>query len=271
MKNNTVRIILTFLLSAALVICLAACGRSEQRSYEEIISELIDDYGYCGTRSDKDTDALLKELASVDSDSAEMWQEILDYWYYAENEMPVNIGCLPGNLPCSDTLCIAVLGFELNRDGTMQDELLERLSVALACAKQYPDAYVLCTGGGTAAENKAVTEAELMGRWLIENGIEEKRLIIENRSLSTVQNAEYSFRILRDSYPSVDSMAIVSSSYHIPWGSLLFEATFMREASESGSEAIHIVSNAACPIENSKYSDTLSFEAAGLRAIYKLR
>ena len=74
----------------------------------------------------------------------------MDYWNYANNELQVNVDTLPDNLPDGDNLVLAVLGFELNDDGTMQDELIERLTVALNCAEQYPNAYVLCTGGGTA-------------------------------------------------------------------------------------------------------------------------
>lgn len=254
-----------------LLLCLTACGKKEPRTSSEIISELVGGYGYLGDRPTKETDRLLKELAAVDPDSAKLWKDILDYWKYAETEMPVNPDSLPEGLPADDSLCITVLGFELNSDGTMQNELIGRLKVALTCAGQYPNAYVLCTGGGTASGNKSATEADLMGEWLVDNGLDEKRLIIENRSLSTVQNAEFSYAILKEIYPQIDSMAIVSSSYHIAWGSLLFEATLMREAAEKGDTGIHIISNAAYMTENAKYRDTLSYEASGLRSILRIR
>ncbi len=35
--------------------------------------------------------------------------------------------------------------------------------------------------------------------------------------MTTAQNAEFSYKIILDKYPSIDSIAIVSSSYHIAW------------------------------------------------------
>ena len=57
---------------------------------------------------------------------------------------------------------MVVLGYQLNADGTMRDELLERLRVAKASAEKYPNAYIVCTGGPTAYEDKTVTEAGRM-------------------------------------------------------------------------------------------------------------
>ena len=91
---------------------------------------------------------------------------------------------------------LTVLGFELNDDGTMQDELIGRLTVALACAEQYPNAYVICTGGGTAKDNPDVTEGGLMGEWMLEHGLDKDRLIIEDQSHTTAENASNSYDIL---------------------------------------------------------------------------
>lgn len=96
---------------------------------------------------------------------------------------------LPENLPQDDSLALVILGGGLNADGSMKDELIRRLNVGLDCAEQYPNAYVVCTGGATAKENKDVTEAGQMGAWLLENGLEEDRLILEDRSRSTIENA----------------------------------------------------------------------------------
>lgn len=66
---------------------------------------------------------------------------------------------LPDGLPDTDELCIVVLGFQLNPDGSMRDELINRLNVALRSAEKYPNAYIVCTGGGTASGNASATEA----------------------------------------------------------------------------------------------------------------
>jgi hypothetical protein len=236
---------------------------STEKSHE-LIRDIIMFHGYYRGEKDDKVDELFEELKAENSREAKLWREIIDYWDYANNEMPVNIGKLPDDLPNDDSLCIMILGFELYDDGSMQPELIGRLNVALDCANQYPNAYVVCTGGGTAINNKAVTEADLMGKWLVEHGLDESRLIIENKSQTTAENAIFSYGILREKYPNVDSVALISSSYHIPWGALLLEAAFMKTASDGQSEEMHVIANAAYEFVNQKYADVPRFETGGL-------
>ena len=87
---------------------------------------------------------------------------------------------------------------------------------------------------------------------------------MENQSLTTAQNAEFSYNIFLADYPQINAVALVSSSYHIAWGSLLFESAFLKTAQEHGTPEIHIVSNAAFPTENEYYQDTIRFETGGM-------
>ena len=236
------------------------------RTADAIIQDIITYHGCYDHKADTKVSELLDELNTVDSKQGELWKKIMEYWDYANNEMTVNLEKLPDNLPKDSSLAITVLGFELNDDGTMKDELFGRLDTALKCSEQYPNAYVICTGGGTAKNNKEVTEAGLMGDWLKEHGLSENRLIIEDRSMTTAQNAEFSYKIILDKYPSINSIAIVSSSYHIAWGSLLFEAEFMKYALENNVPEIHVVSNCAYKTSNETYkeSEILRWETGGM-------
>ena len=249
------------LLTISLAFTFSACGN--KREADLIIEDAINAYSDAVCQ-DENVEGYMAELAEVDEDKAELWQDIFDYWDYANNELVVNEGMLPDDLPKDDSLAIVILGFELNDDGTMQEELIGRLNVALNCAKQYPNAFVVCTGGGTAKNNKNVTEANLMAKWLIENGLDENRIIIENKSMTTLENARFTYKILLEDYPQVNRIALVTSSYHIPWGSLIFEATILKSAAESNTPMIHIVSNAAYNTVNEKYKDVLKFETMQL-------
>ena len=241
------RIRLLCLLLALSAVCLcAACGqKAEKRDRQEIIEELVVDYGSYGSEADGHIQALLKELRNVDADAAERWESIMALWKTANTDLPIHEGVLPDGLPDTDELCIAALGFQLNPDGSMRDELIERLTVVKASAEKYPNALIVCTGGGTAAENESATEAGKMAEWLIENGIAAERVIVEDRSLTTAQNAIYSCDILTERYPQVKELAIVSSDYHIATGTLLFEAEAILRAEKAGAQALHVVSNAA--------------------------
>lgn len=184
---------------------------------------------------ERDTQAL-DRLYITDPVQAEKWKGIMDLW-----EAPVTVNAsLPDNLPEDDTLCLVVLGFQLNPDGTIREELAERLKVALAASDKYPHAHIVCTGGGTASNNPDASEAGKMAEWLEENGVDSSRIIVENHSLTTAQNAIYTFDILTDRYPQVKHIAIISSDYHIATGVLLFGAEAILRDSP-----VTVVSNAA--------------------------
>ena len=63
-----------------------------------------------------------------------------------------------------------------------------------------------------------------MAEWLEAHGVDPARLIVEDRSLTTAQNAVYTLRILSERDPQVTQIAIISSDYHIATGTLLFGA-----------------------------------------------
>lgn len=247
----------------ALLLLLSGCNQKpEPREAKVILSEIIDTYA---EQPDTSLDALFSELKAADEGKAAAWEHIMDFWRRWD-EMPVPVWELPTELPEDDSLCLVVLGFELNADGTMQDELLGRLSVALRCALQYPEAYVLCTGGGTAAKAPEVTEAGLMGQWLLDNGLDASRLLMEDYSRSTVENALFSYALLHSKAPSVRSLCIITSSYHMVWGGVLFEAALTLHQPEDES-ALRVISGASYPITNPKYADPRRYLQQQLKSL----
>lgn len=239
------RIILAVLAATILLLCagafLSVQAKNKGRSENEIIQEIVYAYYWNQDLSAKRMQHLLEELEEVNPDTANRWCSILDYWGAATTDMPVNYGSVPGDLDSGNQLCLIVLGYQLNPDGSMKKELVNRLETALKSAKKYPDSYILCTGGGTATAAPEITEADAMAQWLEEKGIEKERIIVENRSLSTSQNAILSYQILTEQYPQITEAAIISSDYHLPWGIILFQAQFTL-----GEHPITVVSNAAC-------------------------
>lgn len=127
----------------------------------------------------------------------------------------------------------------------MEEELLGRLKTALNCAQKYPNCRILCTGGGTASQNPEMTEADAMAQWLIAHGIGSERIIVENQSLTTTQNAIFSHRMLMEEYPEITRTAIISSDYHIPWASILIKTQFILNGG-----SLEVISNAAYPTKH---------------------
>lgn len=231
-------------LSVFLIVCIlfslavpVAAGEAD-----DIQRQLLQYYLHHQDNAETDILRLLDQLEAIDPEQAEDWAAILAAWSSACNDLVVNTGVLPDGLPEDDSLCIMVMGFALNYNGSMSKELQGRLDAALASAEKYPNAYILCAGGGTAGGNQAVTEAGQMAAWLREQGIAESRIIIENKSYSTEQNVRNSMRILRESYPRVSKLAVVSSDYHIRRCHWLFQSEIILTGTES---TYQVVSNAA--------------------------
>lgn len=246
----------------ALFICVSQCAFLLGASSTEnlLIRDMLLDYGYYRENGAAQVEAKLEGLKQENPDTWWRWQQIMDFWRSAE-DYPQEDGQLPDGLPEDDSLCIVVLGYKLAPAGGIRKELEGRLNAALASAVWYPNAWVLCTGGGTATGNGYVTEAGQMAKWLIDHGVDAGRIIVENQSHTTGQNARLSCDILERDYPQVKTLAIISSDYHIPWAVTLFQAeTILRGDAEPNMDI------AACasfhPTEHENYP--FYYQAAGL-------
>ena len=205
----------------------------DARSYE-LVSDMVFAYRHQVQNRSALIAADVEELKAHDLRLGEAWGDIMDYWDYANSRMEINLDRLPKDLPTDDSLCIVVLGFQLNEDGSMAPELLGRCALALQAAEQYPNAYLLCTGGGTARQHPEITEAGAMADWFRGRGGEESRLIVEDRSTTTEENALNALGILTRQYPQIRSLAIVTSDYHLPLSCLMFTETALLYRCEYG-------------------------------------
>ena len=223
MKRNLIPYILVLCL--AVTVMIPALGdETSQDAAQSQIERAVVSYAANGIRDGE----ALSALSALDSSLGEKWTRIMDLW-----ETPVTVnGELPDGLPEDDSLCLVGLGFQLNPDGTMRDELIERLKVMIEASRKYPKAIIVCTGGGTATDDPTATEAGRMAEWLQAQGVDPGRIIVEDRSLTTAQNAIYTFDILEEQFPQIRQIAIVSSDYHIETGTLLFGAEAILRDSE---------------------------------------
>ncbi|MGI6224745.1 MAG: YdcF family protein [Peptococcales bacterium] len=92
--------------------------------------------------------------------------------------------------------------------------LLERLKVAKDYLIENEDVKVVVTGGQGIDEN--IPEAQAMAKYLVNNGIEEDRIIIEDKATSTFENLLYSLNKLREIYDEENlNVLIVTNKYHV--------------------------------------------------------
>ena len=244
------RILIAAACLTVLSMLFSACGKKEAAAPDpekirKTIEEMVVDYGAYQAEAKEKTDALLKDLREADARTGLRWEKIMQVWTSDDLGRPLHYDVLPDGLPDTDELCLVVLGFQLEPDGTMRGELIERLQVALKSAEKYPRAYVVCTGGGTASDDPTATEAGRMGEWLRDQGVDPSRIYVEDNSITTAQNALFTYDILTSLYPSVKKLAIISSDYHIATGELLFKAESILRAAAPGGEKLEVISNAA--------------------------
>ena len=219
------------------------------KGYTEESYRLVSDMCYAyADRQEAAVDIIsddLARLSALDPALGELWGKLMRLWSSVNTELDVNDGLLPDGLPEDDSLCIVVLGFQLEADGSMAPELVGRCETALACAEKYPRALIAVTGGGTAWQNPAATEAGVMAAWLTKHGVSPERILTEDASMTTADNAVFTCRLLRERCPQVRSLAVVSSDYHVPLGVLLFQARACVDEYETGALPFSVVSNAA--------------------------
>lgn len=214
------------------------------RTYQ-LVSDIIYLYRYQPADRAEQVNARLSALREADPALGGTWTDIVAYWDFANTEMKPQYDVPPEGLPEDDSLCFVVLGYQLLYDGDMAPELLGRCETALSCLHRYPKACVAVTGGGTAPGDRGATEAGVMADWLIAQGIDPARIIVEDASLTTDQNARNTCTILMRDYPQIRSLVIISSDYHLRLGCLMFEEAALLNAYEHGEKPFTVVGNAA--------------------------
>ncbi|OYX39982.1 MAG: hypothetical protein B7Y91_00460 [Rhodobacterales bacterium 32-64-14] len=102
----------------------------------------------------------------------------------------------------------------------------ERYTAALTLARRFPEARLLFTGGSGALRDLAgavTSEADMAGRFFLDQGVAPDRLLLERRSRNTAENARLSLALARPR-PG-DIWVLVTSAFHMPRAIRSFEAS----------------------------------------------
>ncbi len=108
---------------------------------------------------------------------------------------------------------LIILGAGLKGE-TPSPILYGRLDAGVDYLRKYPEARAVVSGGQGRGEE--ITEAEAMYRYLVSKGIRKDRIIIENRSTSTMENFKYSKRLIEQkSGKTISEITFVTSNFHV--------------------------------------------------------
>jgi uncharacterized SAM-binding protein YcdF (DUF218 family) len=94
------------------------------------------------------------------------------------------------------------------------NEAAERMTAALALARQFPQARILFSGGNASLTASDVTEAQAAEKLFVSLGLPRERLVLEGRSRNTAENAVFSLQLAQPK-PG-ERWLLVTSAYHMP-------------------------------------------------------
>ena len=113
------------------------------------------------------------------------------------------------SVPDSGADYVIVLGAQVRGDKPSHN-LVTRLRKACQYLEENKDTKVIVSGGKGPGEN--ISEAEAMKAYLINKGIEEERIIMEDKSANTDENIKFSKELISDKDSKV---VIVTNNFHV--------------------------------------------------------
>lgn len=202
--------------------------------FADLLRDLVSAYETPTDGDEAKIDTGLAQIRLVSESDYEIASAIAEHWrdVYLDDDYPLFIhreGEVTAreleqtSLTDSPSHAFVVLGYEL-KNGEMQPELVGRCEAAAAAARSYPRTALFCSGGPTGDNNPMQhTEAGVMKEYLVETcGIEASRIHIDEKAMTTLQNAKYTLDMMRQQ--GITTMTIVTSTYHQRWGQAIYNA-----------------------------------------------
>lgn len=161
--------------------------------------------------------------------SSKVWQIIISLWEHLAGKITliivfsliliVIIWCVCvsirmvkafNNVPTHDTT-VVVLGCKVNENSVPSKMLRLRIEAAFDYLKTNEN--IMCIASGGKGDNEDISEAECIKNELVKRGIDEIRIIMEERSENTYQNINYSYDIILKNNLAKD-ITIVTDGFH---------------------------------------------------------
>ncbi len=125
-------------------------------------------------------------------------------------------GCIVSGMvskPKENLDYVIVLGAQV-RGTRITKSLRKRLEKACEYLDENPDTVVIVSGGQGKGED--LSEAQCMKDYLIEYGISEERIIMEDKSVNTAENIEFSMKKIKEhSTKESPEVGVVTNNFHV--------------------------------------------------------
>ncbi len=228
------------------------------KNFGVFLSDLVRVYETPTEEDRRIIEADLEAIRAVREDEYDIARAVWDRWqavyldldyrlFLYEKDDPAELAAY--GVENSADQAIVILGYQL-ADGEMQPELVCRCDAAAELARAFPEAVLVCSGGATGKNNpQKHTEAGLMKAYLTEAcGIDASRIYTDEKALTTVDNAIYTFEILEKH--DMRNMTIVTSSYHQRRSQMLYSLLAELYRQQHGYSAA-LVGNYNCKMDGS--------------------
>lgn len=113
-----------------------------------------------------------------------------------------------------------ILGHAPLKNGKPSPYMLARLRKAIHLERKNNYSKIILSGG---VSTYPIPEAEIM-RVILENHLKPSKLMVECNSKSTIQNAIFSWELVKNLRPK--SITIVTSSFHMPRTKYIFKSLY---------------------------------------------
>ena len=120
------------------------------------------------------------------------------------------------NIPKFDMDYIIILGCKIRKDGSLTPLLKGRVDKAIEFSKLQKETTgkeIIFIPSGGKGDDEVISEAEAMKNYLIEQGINKKNIIMEDKSKNTLENMKNSYNIIKTR--KMGKVCFSTTNYHV--------------------------------------------------------
>ena len=122
-------------------------------------------------------------------------------------------------IPAFDKDYILILGCQIKKDGTLTNLLKSRADRAIEFAKMQKEATgkdIVFVPSGGKGDDEVIAEADAIRNYLVETGIPEERILVENKLANTYENLKNSMELIHKEAKTDDAKIVFSTTnYHV--------------------------------------------------------
>ena len=121
------------------------------------------------------------------------------------------------HIPKFDKDAILILGCRINEDGTLTNLLKARVDRAIEFSNMQKEATgknILFVPSGGKGSDEIISEAQAMKNYLLEQGIKEENILIEDKSTNTYENIKFSYKLIEEKIKNA-KIAFSTTNYHV--------------------------------------------------------